>query len=71
LSNPAVQNFMQGAHDKTHALAMLAQQVEINAATLAYDYAFRVCAILFAISILSVFLLNKGKAAGGPAPVVD
>jgi DHA2 family multidrug resistance protein len=73
MTNPAVQNFMQQAHDKTHALAQLAQQVEINAATLAYDYAFRFCAILFAISILSVFLLNKGKAAGGPAAaaVVD
>jgi DHA2 family multidrug resistance protein len=67
LSNPAVQNFMQGAHDKAHALLQLSQQVEVNAATLAYDYAFRFCAVLFALSIFSVFLLNRGKAAGGPA----
>jgi DHA2 family multidrug resistance protein len=73
MSNPAVQNFMQSATDKSHALLQLAQQVEINAATLAYDYAFRFCGILFALSILTVFLLNKGKAAGGPAAaaVVD
>jgi DHA2 family multidrug resistance protein len=71
MTNPAVQNFMQQAHDKTQALAQLAQLVEINAATLAYDYAFRFCAILFAISILSVFLLNKGKAAGGPAAPIE
>jgi DHA2 family multidrug resistance protein len=67
MSNPAVQTFMQNAHDKTQALAQLAQSVEINAATLAYDYAFRFCAIMFAISVFSVFLLRKGKAAGGPA----
>ncbi len=67
LGNPAVQQFLMNAHNRSQALAQLSQQVQINASVLAYDYAFRFCAILFALSILSVFLLS-GRQPGTSTP---
>ncbi|MBC5810004.1 MAG: DHA2 family efflux MFS transporter permease subunit [Candidatus Eremiobacteraeota bacterium] len=66
LANPNVSQFLRGAHDRAAAIAQLAQQVDVNALALAYDYAFRVCAILFVLSIPTVFLLKnppRGKNA--------
>ncbi len=68
LVNPAVQAFLRAAPTRAQGILMLTQQVELNAMVLAYGYAFRFCAILFALSILSVFLLRKGRAGQGPAP---
>jgi len=59
LSNPAIAEFLRSAHDRGTAIAQLAQQVGINSTVLAYDYAFRVCAILFALSIPTVLLLRE------------
>ena len=59
LSNPNVSDFLRNAPDRAAALAQLAQQVDVNAVVLAYDYAFRVCAILFALSIPMVLFLRN------------
>jgi MFS transporter, DHA2 family, multidrug resistance protein len=71
LSNPAVQSYINSSPNHAAAIGALAQQVAINANVLAYGYAFRFCAILFALSILSVFLLRRVGPGGGHAAAVD
>jgi DHA2 family multidrug resistance protein len=65
LSNPAVSNMLNGSHDRTQAVASLAGAVVQNSTVIAYDYVFRFCAIVFALSIPTVLLLAKPK----PNPV--
>jgi DHA2 family multidrug resistance protein len=67
LSNPNVADFLHNAPNRAAALAQLAQQVDVNAVVLAYDYAFRVCAILFALSIPMVLLLRNPMRSRPPA----
>ena len=72
LSNPIVSGMLQGAQDKMAAVGSLAGTVDINATVISYDYVFRLCAVIFLISIPTVLLLAKPKpaAAGQPAAVL-
>ncbi len=70
LSNPAIAQFLRSATNKTEALAYLAQQVSINAATLAYDYSFRLCAIIFVLAIPTVLLIRRPKPGSAAAAAV-
>jgi DHA2 family multidrug resistance protein len=69
LHNPNVAQYLNAAANKAQALAYLGQQVALNATVLAYDYAFRVCALVFVVAIPMVLLLRKPKAGSGAAPV--
>ena len=55
------------------ALAQIAGMVDQNATVVSYDYVFRFCAIVFLISIPTVFLLTnpKGRAAAEAAALVE
>ncbi len=63
LANPAVGTMLAGAKNHAQALAALAGMVNLNATVVSYDYVFRLCAIVFVLSIPTVFLLQKPKAA--------
>ena len=72
LANPNVANLV-GGHP-TVAMSSAAQLMSIvqrNATVLSYDYLLQLCAVVFLISIPTVFLLSgKKPGAGGPAPAV-
>jgi DHA2 family multidrug resistance protein len=69
-SNPAVAAMLHGTADATASLQHLAGLVTLNATVLSYNDVFRLCAIVFALSIPMVFLLAGKPAAGAPAPVI-
>ncbi len=62
LSNPNVANMLNGSSNQTQTLVQISNMVNQNATTIAYDYTFRICAIVFALAIPSVFLLRSAKA---------
>jgi DHA2 family multidrug resistance protein len=64
LSNPAVSNMLATTHDMARAVTKLSGIVVENSTVIAYDYVFRFCAIVFVLSIPTVFLLAKPKPAG-------
>jgi DHA2 family multidrug resistance protein len=69
LSNPMVSNMLVTARDQATAVANLAQTVVVNSTVISYDYLFRLCGIVFALSIPTVLLLAKPKKVpGAPAP---
>jgi hypothetical protein len=61
---------LNGAHDRTAALSSIARMVVQNSTVISYDYVFRVCAIVFVLSIPTVFLLTKPKKATAQDTVV-
>jgi len=63
LSRVPVARMMQGAQNHAHQVAALAGMVVQDATVVAYDYVFRFCAIVFILSIPTVLLLRKPKAA--------
>ncbi len=63
LANPAVNSMLRGARDQAQALAALSGMVNQNATVVSYDYIFRFCAIVFALSIPTVLLLRKPQRA--------
>jgi len=67
LRSGPVSNMLAGAHDRTQALAALAGMVDQNATVVAYDYVFRFCAIVFALSLPTVLLLRKPRPNAGSA----
>jgi hypothetical protein len=68
LSNGPVGTMLHNAADKAQAMAQLASMVEQNATVVSYDYVFRICAIVFFISIPTVMILaNPKKAGAAPA----
>ncbi len=67
LANPAVGAMMQGAKNQAQALGAIAGMVQLNATVVSYDYIFRLCAIVFFISIPSVLLLRKARPTPGAA----
>jgi DHA2 family multidrug resistance protein len=69
-ANPTVAALLHGTAGATASLHQLAGIVTLNAAVLSYNDVFRLCAIVFALSIPTVFLLVGKPAAGTPAPVV-
>ncbi len=62
LGNPAVGAMLSGAKDRAQALGALAGMVSVNSTVVAYDYVFRLCAIVFVLSIPTVFLLREPRA---------
>ncbi len=73
LSNVPVAAMLASAASRTQATAQIAAMVDRNATVVSYDYVFRLCAIVFFVSIPTVFLLANpkkvvaAKAAGTPA----
>jgi DHA2 family multidrug resistance protein len=61
LSSGPVAAMLASAPSRTGALSQLAGMVDQNATVVAYDYVFRFCAIVFLISIPTVFLLAKPR----------
>jgi DHA2 family multidrug resistance protein len=70
LGNGPVANMLANAPNRAGALAALAGMVDQNATVVAYDYVFRLCAIVFLISIPTVFLLRKPRPRTADAPAV-
>jgi len=70
LSSSPVAAMLNGAHDRTAALSSIARMVVQNSTVISYDYVFRVCAIVFVLSIPTVFLLTKPKKATAQDTVV-
>ncbi len=62
LSSGPVAAMLASAPSRAGALSQLAGMVDQNATVVAYDYVFRFCAIVFLISIPTVFLLAKPRA---------
>ncbi len=69
LSHGPVAVMLHGAQSQAQALATLAAMVAQNATVVSYDYVFRFCAIVFAVSLPTVFLLAKPKRTES-APLV-
>jgi DHA2 family multidrug resistance protein len=69
-ANPAVAALLHGAANVDAQLQRLMGLVTLNATVLSYDDVFRICALVFAISIPTVLLLSGKKPAGNPAPVL-
>jgi MFS transporter, DHA2 family, multidrug resistance protein len=67
LANPAVSSMLNGAANRTQALIALAGSVEQNAIVLSYDYVFRICAIVFVLSIPLVFMLSSTRKSNAAA----
>lgn len=69
-ANPAVANMLHGATNTAQALRRLLGIVQLNATVMSYNDVFRLCALVFLISVPTVFLLSKPKASTADAPVV-
>jgi DHA2 family multidrug resistance protein len=69
-SNPAVAALMHGAADVSANVHQLTSIVMLNATVISYNDVFRLCGIVFLVSIPSVFLLGPKKAADPAAPVL-
>ena len=67
LSNPAVSRMLEAGVPRTKVLAQLNASVEQNATVIAYDYIFRLTALIFLFSIPTVLLLSKAKPGNGEA----
>jgi DHA2 family multidrug resistance protein len=66
-TNPAVRSFLHGAANASQSLQALAGAVAQNAMVIAYDDVFRLCGIIFALSIPTVFLMS-GRRSSAIAP---
>ncbi|GAC1311412.1 MAG: MDR family MFS transporter [Vulcanimicrobiaceae bacterium] len=66
LANPAVNVMLGSASDRGATLSTLSHAVNVNATVLSYDYIFRSCAIVFALSIPMVLLFEKASRHDGP-----
>ncbi len=71
-SNPAISALMHGTTNAAASLQQLAGFVTLNATVISYNDVFRLCALIFVVSIPTVFLLS-GKKAGtdGVAVMAD
>jgi DHA2 family multidrug resistance protein len=71
MANHNVANALHGVANQGAMLNNIASMVMLNAETVAYNDVFRLCAIVFIISLPTVLLLRGGKpAASGGAPAV-
>jgi DHA2 family multidrug resistance protein len=71
LANPAVASFLAGAANHTQALLQLGSMVDQNATVLAYNYIFRLSAIIFLLSIPTVLLLRPSKPNAEALPTAE
>jgi DHA2 family multidrug resistance protein len=71
MANQNVANALHGVANQGAMLSNIASMVMLNAETVAYNDVFRLCAIVFIISLPTVLLLRGGKpSASGGAPAV-
>jgi DHA2 family multidrug resistance protein len=70
-ANPAVASFLANATNHMQGLAQLNAMVEQNATVLAYNYIFRLSAIIFLLSIPTVLLLRPGKPEASAVPAAE
>ena len=72
MANQNVANALHGVANQGAMLSNIAGMVMLNAETVAYNDVFRLCALVFLISLPTVLLLRGGKPAtsGGPPAVV-
>jgi DHA2 family multidrug resistance protein len=71
MANQNVANALHGVANQTAMLSTIFGMVMLNAETVAYNDVFRLCAVVFLISLPTVFLLRGGKSSGsGGAPAV-
>jgi DHA2 family multidrug resistance protein len=66
MANQNVANMLHGAANQAASLNNVFSMVMLNAETVAYNDVFRLCAIIFIISVPSVFLLHKTSVSGAP-----
>ena len=72
MANQNVANALHGVANQTATLNGIFGQVMLNAETVAYNDVFRLCAVVFIVSLPTVLLLRSGKAeAAAPAAVVE
>jgi DHA2 family multidrug resistance protein len=69
-ANPAVTAMLHGAANVDGTLRQLMSMVSLNATVMSYNDVFRLCGVIFVISIPTVFLLSKKKADTGAAAVI-
>jgi DHA2 family multidrug resistance protein len=70
-ANPAVAQMLANATNHAQALAQLGAMVESNATVLAYNYIFRLSAIIFLLSIPTVLLLRPSKPDAPTVPLAE
>jgi DHA2 family multidrug resistance protein len=71
MANQNVANMMHGVANQSAMLTNIWSMVMLNAETIAYNDVFRVCAIVFLISIPTVLLLKSPHGSGGaPEPTL-
>jgi MFS transporter, DHA2 family, multidrug resistance protein len=72
MANQNVANLLHGAANQSAALANIFGLVMVNAEAAAYNDVFRLCAIVFVVSIPSVLLLRRAGASSGPRePLIE
>jgi DHA2 family multidrug resistance protein len=69
MANQNVANMLHGVANQSGMLTNIFSMVMLNAETVAYNDVFRLCAIVFIISVPSVFLL-RGDKPNDAAPVM-
>jgi DHA2 family multidrug resistance protein len=67
--NEALANLLHGAASQAQMLNTTYEMVVANARAVAYNDVFRLCAIVFVISLPTIFLLGKAQVAKGTPPV--
>jgi MFS transporter, DHA2 family, multidrug resistance protein len=70
MANQNVANMLHGVADTSGMLTNVFSMVMLNAETVAYNDVFRLCVVIFIISVPSVFLLRSSKPAAGAPPVI-
>ena len=72
MANQNVANMLHGVSNQATMLTGIYGQVMLNAETVAYNDVFRLCAVIFIISVPTVLLL-RGNPPGTdhPAPLVE
>jgi MFS transporter, DHA2 family, multidrug resistance protein len=72
MANQNIANMLHGAANQTAMLSNVFSITMLNAETIAYNDVFRLCAIVFVISIPSVLLLRGKHGSGGePTAMID
>ena len=71
MANQNVANMLHGVANQSGMLSNIFSMVMLNAETVAYNDVFRLCAIIFIISLPSVLLLRGSKSSGVPPVMVE
>ena len=66
-ANQTMANLMHGAASQSQMISNVYELVMNNARAVAYNDVFRLCAVVFVVSLLSIFLLGKPPSTKAPA----